>query len=166
MKIIAQTSRLTIREFLPEEQEIYLNHFNDELVTRHIPKRTMEERSLIFQNALQQYKQLEICGLWGIYDQVNADLIGSCLLREFENEPGTLELGYSIDQKYWGKGIGTEMACSMIEYGLHNGNTDTIVGITTLQNTGSQRVLERAGMKRQENIMRNHEEVAFFKISK
>ncbi len=165
MKIIAQTPRLIIREFLPEEQEIYLNHFNDELVTRHIPKRTREERSLIFQKALQQYTPTGICGIWGMFNRDNNDFIGSCLLRGFENEPGTLELGYSMDQKHWGNGIGTEMARAMIDYGFLDDDTNTIVGITTLQNIGSQRVLEKAGMKRQENIIRNDEEVAFFNIS-
>jgi hypothetical protein len=55
MAIITQTLRMIIREFLPEELDVYLNHFNDERVTLHIPKRTRDERATIFSIAQNQY---------------------------------------------------------------------------------------------------------------
>ena len=55
MRIITQTPRLTIREFIPDELEAYLNHFNDEELCRYIPKRTREERINIFHKAIANY---------------------------------------------------------------------------------------------------------------
>ena len=157
---------LVIREFLPGDEEVYLNHFNDELVTRHLPKRSRDERSVIFRIALQQYTTRGICGTWGMFNRVDDDFIGSCLLRNFDDDPGTIELGYSMNRKYWGAGIGTEMAKLLVAYGLQDAAVLTIVGVTTLENIGSQRVLEKAGMKRQANILKHGEELAFFKIDK
>jgi ribosomal-protein-alanine N-acetyltransferase len=110
MAIITQTERLIIREFLPEELETYLNHFIDERVLQYIPKRSREERIGIFNNALKQYPETKTKGIWGIFDKADRSFMGSCLLRDFELEPGAVEIGYSFDHKYWNKGYASEMA--------------------------------------------------------
>src|SRR5580658_1896565 len=163
---IAQTPRLIIREFLPEEENIYLSHFNDEMVTQYIPKRSRDERINIFRTALEQYPVNKKSGLWGMFNKADGAFIGSCLLRPFNNEPGILELGYSMQQKYWGLGIGTEMAKAMVTYGFSDKDTLEIVAVTILENIGSQRVLEKAGLKRMDNLLRGGEELAYFKMSR
>lgn len=166
MHIITQTPRLIVREFLPEELETYLAHFNDERVTQYIPKRTRDERVNIFNKALANYQLTKKLGIWGIFNADNGEFIGSCLLRAFNEEPGVIELGYSMDHKYWGKGIGSEMGLAMVQYGFLDADIDEIVAVTELENIGSQRVLEKAGLKRMDNIFREDLELAFFKMGK
>jgi ribosomal-protein-alanine N-acetyltransferase len=164
MTTIAETPRLIIREFLPEEEETYLKHFTDEMVLRYIPKRSREERIGIFRKALDQYTINKKLGIWGIFNKANGDFIGSCLLRLFNSGPGIVELGYSMERKYWGMGIGTEMAKAMIAHSLSDTNTLEIVAVTELANTGSQKVLEKAGLKRIDNLIRDKEELAYFRL--
>lgn len=164
MSIIIQTPRLIIREFLPEELEMYLNHFTDEKVCLYLPKRTTEERITIFNNALNKYTITKATGIWGMFDKTTGDFIGSCLLRPFNDDPGLIELGYSLEQKYWGQGIGTEMGTAMIAHSFNDAATTAVVAVTILENTGSQRVLEKAGLKRMDNILRDGEELAFFEL--
>ena len=164
MSLIAQTPRITIREFLTEELETYLDHFTDEQVTLHIPKRSREERIIIFNNALSQYPVTKTTGIWGMFDITTDDFIGSCLLRPFDDKAGVLELGYSLEQKYWGRGIATEMAKAMIDHGFADAVTNEIVAVTTLDNKGSQRVLEKAGFKQGDNLIRNGGELAYFRL--
>jgi len=164
MSLIAQTPRITIREFLTEELETYLDHFTDEQVTLHIPKRSREERITIFNNALSQYPKTNTTGIWGMFDIITDDFIGSCLLRPFDDKAGALELGYSLEQKYWGRGIATEMAKAMRDHGFADAAIHEIVAVTTLDNKGSQRVLEKAGFKQGDNLIRNGEELAYFKL--
>ena len=166
MSFSLKTSRLVIREFVSGEEETYLNHFNDERVIRYLPKRSREERSNIFNRALVNYLSTSNLGLWGMFDKNSEEFIGSCLLRSFSEEAGVVELGYSMEQKYWGFGLGTEMAVAMIEHGFSDPNTIEIVAVTELENTGSQRVLEKAGMKRMDNINRDGMELAFFRIGR
>ena len=163
---IVLTPRLVIREFLPSEEDIYLNHFNDEMVALYIPKRSRDERINIFRTALAQYAGNKKSGIWGMFNKADGDFIGSCLLRPFNNEPGTLELGYSMEQKYWGMGIGTEMVKAMVTYGFSDKDILEIAAVTILENIGSQRVLEKAGLKRMENLLRGGEELAYFKMSR
>jgi len=166
MDTIVQTPRLIIREFLPEEENIYLNHFNDEMVTQYIPKRSRDERINIFRKALGQYPVNKTTGLWGMFNKADGAFIGSCLLRSFNNEAGILELGYSMEKKYWGTGIGTEMAIAMVAYGFSDINTSEVVAVTDLGNIGSQRVLEKAGLKRMDNLLRDGEELTFFGLKR
>jgi ribosomal-protein-alanine N-acetyltransferase len=164
MHIIIQTPRLIIREFLSEELDTYLHHFNDEAVCLYIPKRTREERIGIFGRAIEGYAVTKQSGIWGMFTKVNDEFIGSCLLRVYDNDAEKMEIGYSIDKKYWGQGLGTEMTEAMIEYCFTNKGVIEIVGLTTLENIGSHRVLEKAGLQRQEDINRDGEELALFKV--
>jgi ribosomal-protein-alanine N-acetyltransferase len=164
MSIVAQTPRIIIREFLPEEEDIYLNHFNDEMVTQYLPVRSRDERIAFFRKALEQYAINKKLGTWGIFNKTDGEFIGSCLLRPFNTESGVVELGYSMDRKYWGMGIGTEMATVMVAHGFTDVNTSEIVAVTILENIGSQRVLEKTGLKRMDNFVRDGMELAFFKI--
>jgi len=163
MHIITQTPRLIIREFSPEEQETYLHHFTDEEVCLYLPKRTTEERINIFQTAIANYANSKLTGIWGMFDKESGEFIGSCLLRPFNGDAKILEVGYSMDKKYWGQGIGTEMTEAMIAHGFSDTNVDEIVGVTVLENIGSQRVLEKAGLKRGDNFFRDGLELAFFR---
>lgn len=163
--MIAQTPRIIIREFLKDDLETYLNHFTDGLVTLHLPKRSRDERIIIFNNALSQYLKTKTTGIWGMFDIVTDDFIGSCLLRPFDDKAGALELGYSLEQKYWGRGMATEMAKAMADHGFADAATYEIVAVTTLDNQGSQRVLKKAGFKQGDNLIRNGEELAYFKLA-
>lgn len=55
--------------------------------------------------------------------------------------------GYSIKQKYWGQGYATEIVKSVIKYGSSLGITD-FVSDCAIENIGSGKVLEKAGMKK------------------
>jgi ribosomal-protein-alanine N-acetyltransferase len=162
MQTIIQTPRVTIREFSAEEEDTYLNHFTDELVIQYIPKRSRDERINIFRKALEQYSISKTAGIWGMFDKNNANFIGSCLLRPFDNNTKVMELGYSLERKYWGMGF----AAAMISLGFSDRNVSEIVAVTDLENTGSQRVLEKAGLKRADNLTRGGEELACFRLSR
>jgi ribosomal-protein-alanine N-acetyltransferase len=163
MHIIAQTPRLIIREFLPEEQETYLHHFTDEEVCLYLPKRTTDERINIFQTALANYENSKLTGIWGMFNKGTGEFIGSCLLRLFNGDPKILEVGYSMDKKYWGQGIGTEMTEAMVAHSFSDADIDEVVAVTVLENIGSQRVLEKAGLLRADNFFRDGLELAFFR---
>jgi ribosomal-protein-alanine N-acetyltransferase len=166
MHIIAQTPRFVIRNFKPDEEEVYLSLFNDAQVLLHIPKRNRKENSTIFHSALNDYALGKTLGRWGLFNNGDNEFIGLCLLREYNNEKGKVELGYVLNRKYWGKGIAAEMAHVMIAYGFTRTGANEIVAVTTLTNAASQRVLEKAGLTRMDNFFRDREELAFFKIDR
>lgn len=165
MHIIAQTPRFAIRDFKPEEEATYLALFDDPRVTLHLPKRSRKEQIEIFRKAIEDYKTDSGLGRWGIFNNIDGDFIGMCLLRNYYDEEGRIELGYSLGYKYWGKGIASEMAIIMVSYALtHIIGAREIVGVTTLGNAGSQKVLEKAGLTRLADFRRDGEDLAFFSM--
>lgn len=58
------------------------------------------------------------------------------------------ELGYWLAEKEWGKGIMTKVTKKIIEFGFNDLNLRKIHAYTFLANTASQRVLEKAGLKK------------------
>ena len=166
MHIIAQTPRFVIRDFKPQEEDNYLALFDDERVTLHLPSRTKKEQLEIFIKTLTDYASQQVLSRWGIFNNEDGDLIGMCLMRSFYDEIGKIELGYSLHYKYWGRGIASEVAMIMIGYGFTHTEASEIVAVTTLENYGSQKVLEKAGFTRRENFHRDGEELAYFRIKR
>lgn len=162
MKIIAETQRLIIRELLPEEESVFLDHYNDPEILLYIPQRTREERTNIYRKATTSYNDKNALRIWGIFNKADADFAGTCLLRPFTFDNTKTELGYSIERKYWNKGIGTEMAAAMVDYAFKEMNANKVVAVTVIENIGSQRVLEKAGFTKMENLVRDGEELAYF----
>jgi len=164
MHIIAQTPRFVIREFKPEEEATYLALFDDPRVALHLPKRTRKEQIEIFRKAIEDYKANTGLGRWGLFNNIDGEFIGMCLLRNYYEEEGRIELGYSLGHKYWGKGIASEMAIIMVSYALTHTDAKEVVGVTTLGNAGSQKVLEKAGLTRMDDFYRDGENLAFFSL--
>jgi ribosomal-protein-alanine N-acetyltransferase len=163
MPVITETPRLIIRTFQPEEEEAYLALFSDERVAEHLPKRTIEENRKIFLDTLKEDAAGATFSKWAIINKADGDLAGMGLLRTYENEPDKLEVGYCLHVKYWGQGIATELSKALITYANNHG-VKNIVAVTTPGNTASQVVLEKAGLLKQGNIVRNNEELVFFKM--
>jgi ribosomal-protein-alanine N-acetyltransferase len=166
MQFIAQTPRFVIRNFNPEDEQVYMSLFDDEKVTLHLPNRNRKEILETFKTALADYTENKPLGRWGIFNNLTGEFIGLCLLRTFNNETATVELGYVLSQAYWGKGIASEMALIMVSYGFTHTKAREIVAVTTLGNTGSQKVLEKVGMERMDNFNREGKELAYFRISR
>jgi ribosomal-protein-alanine N-acetyltransferase len=166
MRIIAKTPRFTIRNFKPEEEDIFLALFDDEAVTVHLPKRTKEEHLKLFRESLTEYDDGKATGRWGMFNNEDGDFMGMCLLRPFDGDTRKIELGYVLRQEYWAKGIATEMANMMIAYGFLHTGAGEIVAVTTPGNIISQKVLEKAGLTRAGNYTRVGVELPYFKIDR
>lgn len=59
-----------------------------------------------------------------------------------------LNLGYRLDEQYWGKGYATELAEYAIHYGINEWGKDEVFGLVRPDHTASIRVLEKCGMVR------------------
>jgi len=58
------------------------------------------------------------------------------------------------------------MAIAMVEIAFQDPSTKQVVAVTVPANIASGRVLEKAGFKQMENIIRGEEELAYFKLER
>ena len=166
MPIITQTPRLIVREYLPDEEVLFLELLSDPLVTDYLPKRNNDENSKIFQDALADYKKGSKLARWGVFDAANGDFIGFGMLKNTEEQPSSAELGYVIHDRLKGQGIATELAKALVEYGFKKINLNLIFAVTDKANTPSQKVLMKTGFVQGEDIIRNERCLSYFQMAR
>jgi ribosomal-protein-alanine N-acetyltransferase len=166
MHTIVQTPRLIIRNFLPNEESLYLSMFADERVTKYLPKRTHEQKQEIFKKMVADAAAGNLLNNWAVYTLEGNELAGMILLRPYLDSLDKIEVGYTLLHRFWSRGLGTEMTAAMINYAFSKTAVNEVVAVTELANTGSQRVLEKTGMLRLDNINRDGLELAYFKINR
>lgn len=85
-------------------------------------------------------------GFWSLFlKENNADLVGFCGLRVF----GTLdeiEILYGIHPSHWGKGLATEAAEAVLNFGFQVCRLPKIYAGADSPNSASFRVMEKLGM--------------------
>jgi ribosomal-protein-alanine N-acetyltransferase len=165
MSTLYQSPRITIREFLPQEQQTFLDLFKDNQVTQYLPVISPERYLEMFNELLENYEKKNL-SRWAIFDTTNSNFIGMCVARIFVHNTKQIEIGYVLCKAYWGKGIATEVCKALTQYSFTHTNTKEVVAITDINNTGSQNVLQKSGFERLNNLIREEEELAYFKIER
>lgn len=154
---------IIIREFAPQELDLFLDLFKNENVTSFLPYKSPEEYKEMFAKALTDYQEGPL-GRWGIFNAQNNDFIGMCVVRIFADNLNQTEIGYVLSENYWGKGVATVVCKALVDHCLSLDNHQDIIAITDLDNIGSQKVLVKNGFIRIENLVRENGEVAYFKF--
>lgn len=84
---------------------------------------------------------------WGIQYKENRKLIGTVDFVSWQPQHKTAEIGYALSMDYWGRGIATEAAKELIRFGMNEMDLVRIQAKSLVANVGSERVMEKAGMK-------------------
>ncbi|MEO9789893.1 MAG: GNAT family N-acetyltransferase [Aurantimonas coralicida] len=72
------------------------------------------------------------------------DLVGCCSLKP-ESVPGRFDIGYWVGRRFWGKGLATEAAQAVIDYGFVALKADAIAVDCRVVNEASRRVIRKCG---------------------
>jgi RimJ/RimL family protein N-acetyltransferase len=106
---------------------------------------------LAHQQAVPRIKFQLACTL-----KTNGQLIGNCGIRLESAEARQADIGYELDQNYWGQGYATEAARAVVEYGFSQLRVHRVWASCVADNLGSAHVLEKLGM-RLEGRLRDNE---------
>ncbi|MBA4683048.1 GNAT family protein [Pseudomonas sp. MDMC216] len=88
-----------------------------------------------------------------IVDRESAELIGKCLLFNYEPESRRAEIGFGITSCAWGKGYVQEAASELLRHGFEALELNRVEAEIDPTNTASGRALERLGFS-QEGLLR------------
>ena len=86
-------------------------------------------------------------GAWTIEELSTGEFLGWVVLMPLD-ESDDIEVGYGLVQTAWGRGIATEAARCLVDYGFGTLGLDEIVAITRPENVASQNVLQKVGLER------------------
>ena len=93
-------------------------------------------------------------GMWMLRDGASSAVVGRAILRHLEVEGvDEVEVGYGFMPEYWGRGLATEIAQACVRIGCEQLGLPSLVAITTPPNLASQRVMTKAGLAYERDIV-------------
>jgi ribosomal-protein-alanine N-acetyltransferase len=145
--MIAQTSRLYLRELNPEDAEnFYLLNLDPDVIqyTGDSSFSSIEEAKKF----LEYYDHYEKHGFgrWAVIRSTDEAFLGWCGLK-YSPELNEVDLGFRFYKSFWNQGYATEAASLCLELGFGKFGMNRIVGRAMSENLASIRVLEKVGFK-------------------
>ena len=137
-----ETERLLLREFRQEDL--------GDVVRWEAEANTQDG------NEIESQKFLDFCfgeyrksgmGPWGMWLKDGGLLVGNCALPHISFKQGTGEVNYFVARQYRGQGLATEALRALLGFGFGEMGLVRIQGRCAPDNKGSERVMQKAGMK-------------------
>lgn len=141
------TERLMLRAVTMNDAEDMFTYGSNENVTKYVLWNThesIEDSKDFIDMALETYEMRPFYH-WGIvYKEKFIGTIDFVMVQE-HNRVG--EIGYVLAEEYWNKGIVTEAAKKVMDFGFSELGLVRIQARCVSDNIGSARVMEKTGMK-------------------
>jgi RimJ/RimL family protein N-acetyltransferase len=100
---------------------------------------------------------------WKVVERSSGAVVGSCGFAR-PHDTTEIELGYLFAQNAWGNGYATEIAEAATAYGFKKLGFREIIAMTDVENTASQKVLEKIGFTRRGiEVFSGEENLVFIK---
>ena len=164
MKIILETERLYLREFMIADGFHFYHLNNDKDVIRNTGNEAFNslEEAMNFIENYSDYKKNGY-GRWAVCLKETHEFLGWCGLK-YEEEKNEIDLGYRFYKKYWGRGYATESAKACVNYGFSNLKMKEIVGRSYISNKASIEVLKKCNFKFKKQFLYDNQPSVFYTI--
>ena len=151
--IITETERLIIRNWRETDRDLAFEINSDDEVMEFFPFRRNRAEADAFFDRVQSMITETGLGLYVLELKARGEAIGYCgLMRTDHLEPfipaGTIEIGWRLVKRQWGKGLISEAARALLTLGFEKLGLDQIVSFAVHDNVRSTAVMERIGMHR------------------
>jgi ribosomal-protein-alanine N-acetyltransferase len=165
--IVLKTPRLILRKFVRDDLDALASIFADPQVMYFSANgvRTKAETETWIENTISSY-QTEGFGLYAAIEREHLQLIGFCGLLVWSIDGlREIEIGYRFTPSYWGKGLATEAAIAVRDYGFEKLEFSSLITIIQPDNIRSVRVAEKLGMKYEKNFIFMGLQVNLYRIN-
>jgi len=162
-----ETARLLLRKFTRDDLPWLVEMRGHPEVYRYLggwEKQNPDAVAKRFEFYLDCYERLGF-GNCAMQLKATGEMIGSSGLQPLE-DTGEIEVGYNLARRFWRQGLGEECARAWIGYGFDRLGLDRIVAVAYPENVGSWRIMEKCGMKYQENQVHYGVECVYYAITK
>jgi RimJ/RimL family protein N-acetyltransferase len=162
--IVVETERLLVRQWVSDDWERLLPLMTDPRVLRHIGdgRPWPEERVRRFVDGGIEKARSRGWVLWPVVHRASAELIGFCGFDDgFAPE---VEIGWRLLPDYWGRGLATEAARAVMDYGFRAFGFPRLISVAQPENRASIRVMEKLGMRYERGFV--HEGAAVVSFAK
>jgi len=154
MKIILETDRLLLREYVEEDAEAFFKLNTDPDVLRFVPDKPLlnveQARQILIDHPIADYRKYGF-GRGACILKSTGEQIGFAGLKYLE-ELGEVDVAYRLMPSYWGQGLATEAALASVCFGFADLDLKRIIALVMPENIASVRVLEKTGLRYVETV--------------
>lgn len=156
MKIV-ETDRLIIRYLQSEDLDEFYEICGDPEIMRYVgdgQPLSKEQTQRWIEKSQENYSKYGL-GCLAVIAKDDGRLIGYCGLVN-PTIAGEAEVIYAFKKQYWGKGLASEAAKAMLDFGLKQCALKRIIATIAPSNHASIRIVEKWGMKYREQRLDDH----------
>lgn len=148
--MIFETDRLIVRNWRDEDRDLFFEINSDDRVMEFFPfRRNREETDAVFAKMQAMIAETGL-GFYAVEEKASGQPIGFVGLVRTDMEPhiklGTVEIGWRLAARYWGKGYASEAATAALAHAFGTLGLDEIVSFVVHDNERSTSVMRRIGM--------------------
>lgn len=165
---IIESERLYLKEFTFNDIDDYFRLNSDPDVMKYIGREPETDINVIKENIKKirkYYIENPGLGTWAGFEKESKKFIGFYELAHLDNTD-KIEVGYRLLKEFWRLGYATEMTKVLIDYGFNKMGLDKIVGITNPDNSASQKVLKKSGLRYVKEAFYYDTDVKYFVIDR
>jgi len=159
MNLILETNRLLLREMLPSDAEALFEMESNPNVHKYLWNKPLTEISEVhayIELIRKQYLENNIGRFVVVLKETN-ELIGWVGLKYnteiVNNKVHFYDIGYRLNEKFWGKGYASEASHAWLDYGFNVMKIKTMEAAAHTANLASNKILQKIGMKITEQYM-------------
>lgn len=145
MTPVLRTDRLVLEPYVPADEADFVALFQDTRVSQWMgdgPESEESDRALFWRVFTHVY-EVNKFDVWAVRE--NGVYVGHAEIKPTEVVPGGHELIYALTHAAWGRGLGTELAKAICDYGFETLGLDAVHATIAEPNTGSIAVMEKIG---------------------
>jgi ribosomal-protein-alanine N-acetyltransferase len=154
MKVILETDRLLLREYVEEDAEALFKLNSDPKVLRFLPDERLlnveQARQILIDHPIADYRKYGF-GRGACILKSTGEQIGFAGLKYLE-ELGEVDVAFRLMPTHWGQGLATEASLASVRFGFADLGLKRIIGLVTPENIASVRVLEKTGLRYAETV--------------
>lgn len=163
--IVIETPRLILRHLTLEDTEALAAIYADPIVMKFFRSvRSKEVTKQKIDKMIKSYKK-DGFGLWATIYKPDNQFIGRCgLIPQIINQCSELEIAYLLAREYWGRGLATEAARAIRDYGFEKIGCNRLISLINPDNIASQKVALKTGLTYEKDIQMEGENLRVYAI--
>jgi RimJ/RimL family protein N-acetyltransferase len=145
---LLESERLRFRQMGVDDLDKLMEIFSDPIAMQYYPSTLSRELAIKWIEWNISNYEKHGTGLWICELKKDGSFVGQCgIIPQVVDGQQEWEIGYLLVRNYWGRGLATEAAIALLEYGFNTLGLTRLIATIYHENTPSIKVAERIGMK-------------------
>jgi aminoglycoside 6'-N-acetyltransferase len=157
MSLLLETHRLILRSFQEADLEPFIAYRSDPVVAQYqswdAPYSAVQAAEFLAEMQQAQPGQPDEWYQIAIELKTTGAMIGDCAFCVLAEDNHQAEIGFTLARAYQGYGYGVEAVSRLLDYLFGELKLHRVRAICVAENTASARLLERVGMRQEEQIL-------------